>query len=112
MQWFRWSGHKAETVRCADPTILQPLPRCVCPLSDAMRRMPLLPRGLSVYLQNPVNESRYSGHLHLGSFCLLPSRRRRAPHRFAHHPPVHPQLPRYPDNRPCAKLILTPDLLV
>ena len=81
------------------------------PRPDAMCGVPLFAWRFPVGFQNPIDEPRYGRHLHLRSFCLLPPRRRCAPHRFAHHTPMHSQLARNPQNRPCAKLILTPDLL-
>jgi hypothetical protein len=77
---------------------------------DPMGRVPLLARGLSVRLQDRVDEILHWPQLGTRPFRSLPLRRQRAPQGFPDHPPLHTKLAGYSANRPLTVLVFSPDL--
>src|SRR5450759_1992282 len=80
------------------------------PLPDPVCSVALLPRRLSIQLQNPVHERHGAGQFPTWSFRLLSWGWQRAADRFSHHPPVHLQLLCHTGDRADAELVLSSDL--
>src|SRR5438128_378690 len=81
------------------------------PPPDAMRRVPLFPRRLLVRFQDLLDPRDHRHHLWLLPFRFLPRSWHRTVDRLAYHPPMNPELPRHPLDRPDAVFVLAPNLL-
>ncbi len=77
---------------------------------NAMRRMPLLARGLLIGFQNFINETLDRCQLWRGADRYFAFRRDRVGHRLAHHPTMDAEFARHPGNGALTKLILTSNL--
>src|SRR5579862_6031415 len=82
------------------------------PREDPMGGVALLTGCPLVRFQNRVDEPAHRLQLRMGALRARLLRRNRVAQRLADHPPMHPQLPRDPLDRPNAKLVLASNGLV
>ena len=90
-----------------DLRLLLPQPR-----PDAMGRMTLLARSVTISLQNRVDKRYRRGQPGTLPLRLLPIRRHRVGQSPAHLPSMNSQLPRHRADRSGTMFVLPPDLLV